>query len=123
MYPRTVTEKILQCQAKGLSGYETQQFLLKKDNLKIHLNTIYNHRKGAVSQEIINETLRQQQFSIALADERQPALALKYRNELLKILMPQKLEQKIEGALKLDISKQLDEVIKFSREDTKEDVE
>jgi hypothetical protein len=64
----------------------------------IHLNTIYNHRKGTVSKEITDALVRQQQQDITLANQKgKRDLAMKYRNELLKLLIPQRIEQKIEG--------------------------
>jgi hypothetical protein len=98
MYPRNITEKILELQAKGYSGELTKEYLSDHGTPGIHLNTIYNHRKGTVSKEITDELVRQQQLDITLANQKgKRELALKYRNELLKLLIPQRIEQTIEG--------------------------
>jgi hypothetical protein len=54
------------------------------------LNTIYTHRKGLTTQHLIDELLRQQERDITKTSLEE--LRLKYRNELLKILMPIKAE-------------------------------
>lgn len=98
MYPRTVTERIIELQAKGFSAEETRQAILEQNDVKICVDTIYKHRKGAVSREIADETLKQQQRSILKQDNANPELAMKFRNELLKLLIPQRivLDQKTE---------------------------
>ncbi|TFH21656.1 hypothetical protein E4G67_05400 [Candidatus Bathyarchaeota archaeon] len=98
MYPRNITEKILELQAKGYSAELTKEYLEDHGTPNIHLNTIYNHRRGTVSQEITDELVRQQQLDITLANQKgKRELAMKYRNELLKLLIPQRIEQMIEG--------------------------
>jgi hypothetical protein len=99
MYPRNITEKILELQAKGYSAELTKEYLADHSTPGIHLNTIYNHRKGTVSKEITDELVRQQQQGITLANQKgKRELSLKYRNELLKLLIPQRIEQKIESS-------------------------
>ena len=41
--------------------------------------------------------MRQQQRDILKSSSDDKALAMKYRNELLKLLLPQRIEQKVEG--------------------------
>jgi hypothetical protein len=97
MYPKLVTEKIIELQAKGFSAEETRSYFKQEQDLNIGINTIYRHRKSVVGQEIADEMVRAQQRSIRRQEEKNPGLAMKYRNELLKLLIPQRIEQKIEG--------------------------
>lgn len=92
MYGKTITQYIIECQAKGLTGEETQQALKDQKGITVHLNTIYAHRKSSVGQEITDELIRQQQRDILRQQQSNPELSLKYRNELLKILVPFKAE-------------------------------
>jgi hypothetical protein len=89
MYGKTVTEAIVKYQALGFSAEETKAALLKENGIKINLNTIYTHRRSPIGQEIASELLRQQERSILKTDSSNPELAMRYRNELLKILIPQ----------------------------------
>ena len=57
MYPREITKLILDLEAKGYTAELTRQWLLENRQLKIHLNTIYNHRKGPVAKEIIEQMM------------------------------------------------------------------
>jgi hypothetical protein len=98
MYPKIITEKIIELQAKGFSAEETRSYFQQEQGLKIGLNTVYRPRKSVVGQEIADEMVRTQQRSILKQEEKNPALAMKYRNELLKLLIPQRIEQKIEGS-------------------------
>ena len=86
MYSKIITQRIIELQAKGFSAEETKKILLEKDGLDISVDTIYRHRKSPVGQELIAELIRQQERSIVRADSTDPPLAMKYRNELLKIL-------------------------------------
>ena len=97
MYPKLITEKIIELQAKGFSAEETRSYFEQEQGLKIGINTVYRHRKSVVGQEIADEMVRAQQRSIRRQEEKNPGLAMKYRNELLKLLIPQRIEQKIEG--------------------------
>lgn len=92
MYPRHITQRIIELQAKGFGAYETKEYLDKEYGINIHPNTIYNHRKSPVGQEIIDELIRQQERAILRADAEDRKLAMHYRNELLKILLPQRIE-------------------------------
>lgn len=76
----------------GFSAEETRSTLKEQNGISITLNTVYRHRKSAVGQEIVEELIRRQERSILKADTDDPALAMKYRNELLKILVPQRIE-------------------------------
>lgn len=94
MYARTITQRIIELQAKGFTLNETKDYLDKEYGINIHINTIWNHRKSPAGQEIIDELIRQQERAILKADVEDRALAMKYRNELLKILLPQRIEAK-----------------------------
>jgi len=96
MFPKTVTDKIVEYWAKGLSASETVK-AFREDNVSISLNTVYAHRHSLTAQHLINELLRQQRRDITKAESSNPELAMKYRNELLKILMPQQIEQRVEN--------------------------
>jgi len=92
IYPRTVTEKIVEYWALGFSAEETRQALTEKQNVAMALNTIYKHRHSLTAQTLIDELVRRQERAILKADTDDPPLAMKYRNELLKILVPQRIE-------------------------------
>ena len=93
MYSKTVIEKIIDYQARGLSAEETRQALSERDKVKIHINTIYRLRKSPVGLEILHELIRQQERDISRADSEDRSEAMKYRNELIKtyatLLVPQ----------------------------------
>ncbi len=93
MYPREITKLILDLEAKGYTAELTRQWLLENRQLKIHLNTIYNHRKGPVAKEIIEQMMIQQQQDITIATQKGDyKTAMHYRNEMLKLLVPIKTE-------------------------------
>ena len=93
MYPRTVTQRIIELQALGFSAEETRNRLRERDGITINIDTIYKHRRSSVGREIIDELIRMQLRSIAhAAGKGAPAQALKYRNEMLKILIPVRIE-------------------------------
>jgi DNA-binding transcriptional MerR regulator len=92
MYHRNITERIIELQAKGFSAEETRQALQEQNSINIGIATIYRHRTGAIAQEITDELIRQQQRDILRQQQTNPELALKYRNELLKLLIPVKAE-------------------------------
>ena len=89
MYPKQVIEDIIKYQALGFTGEETREALHKERNIYPNLNTIYKHRRSPVGQELAAELLRQQERDILKADSENRELAMKYRNELLKIMIPQ----------------------------------
>ena len=90
MYRKEVTRLIIECWGKGLSAEETRKFIDKKEGILIGLNTVYRHRHSITGQKIIDELFRQQRRDIAL--EQDSDKRMKYRNELLKILVPQRIE-------------------------------
>ncbi|MCJ7767085.1 hypothetical protein MUP79_01660 [Candidatus Bathyarchaeota archaeon] len=92
MSPRTITEKIVEYWALGFSAEETREALQEKQNVSICLTTIYKHRHSLTAQNLIDELIRRQERAILKADSDNPELAMKYRNELLKILVPQRIE-------------------------------
>jgi hypothetical protein len=95
MYSKEVTAVILSDWAKGASAEETIVHLKEKFGRSPCLNTIYTHRNGLTAEMLVDELLRQQERDITKADN--PALRMKYRDLLLAKLLPQKIEQKIEG--------------------------
>jgi len=111
MYSKEVTTIILADWAKGASAEETRKHLEDTVGISPCLNTIYTHRNGLTAQMLVDELLRQQQRDIVKADN--PALRMKYRDLLLAKLMPQRVEQKIEGG----------ETIKFEIVDNSKDPE
>ena len=90
MYSKEVTSIILAEWAKGASAEETRKHLQEQLGIKPCLNTIYAHRNGLTAQQLIDELLRQQQRDIT--KELNSEVRMKYRNELLKILLPQRIE-------------------------------
>ena len=92
MYSKAITEEIVHDWAKGLTAEESKEHLRNKFGITAHLNTIYNHRHGLTAQHLIDELMQQQQRAILKSDSDNPDLAMKYRNELLKILLPQRIE-------------------------------
>ena len=108
MYPRTVTQRIIELQALGFSAEETRTRLRETHGVTLNLKTIYQHRHSSVGQEIIDELIRMQLRSIAhAAGKGASAQALKYRNEMLKILITVRIEslsiQKTETNVKVDV--------------------
>ena len=91
-YPKTVTQKIVEFWALGFSAEETKDALFAQQKIKITLNTIYKHRHSFTAQQLIDELIRRQELAILKADSENPEAAMKYRNELLKLLMPQRIE-------------------------------
>jgi hypothetical protein len=118
MYSRTVTQRIIELQALGFSAEETRTRLRERDGLTINLCTIYKHRHSSVGREIIDELIRMQLRSIAhAAGKGASAQALKYRNEMLKILIPVRIEslsiQKTESNVKMDVEDLLKQYEQF----------
>ena len=87
MYPKEITGWIDEAWAKGFSAEQTVEVIKKKCGLKIGLATVYRRRHGKTTRDLVDELMRQQQFDIATSDNEE--LKLKYRNELLKIFIPQ----------------------------------
>lgn len=90
MYSKEVTTIILADFARGATAEETRQHL--KDTLSIEpsLNTIYSHRHSITTEQLVDELQRQQERDIT--KEQNSEVRMKYRNELLKILVPLRAE-------------------------------
>ena len=112
MYPKEITEKIVELQSKGFTIEETIGYFRDEGLSHISEKTIRRHRKSPLAQEIVEEQARAQQRDIyrsqqdaaTLWKEKDKKMAYKfrdlemhYRNEFLKIMIPQRIEQKIEG--------------------------
>ena len=118
MYPRQVTELIIYYQALGFSAEETRKVLKEQNGININLNTIYKHRRSPIGQEMINELIRQQQRDILKVDAENKPLAMKYRNELLKLLLQKPTEINVSASAQAQtgIDEEVQEIIKLSRE-------
>lgn len=92
MYPKAITERIVELWAHGFSAEETRTALEEQFHIKPCLDTIYKKRHSLTAQNLIDELLRQQERDILKADAENREVAMKYRNELLKILIPQRIE-------------------------------
>jgi len=92
MYQKAITERIVELWAHGFSAEETRQALQEQFNIKPCLDTVYKHRHSLTAQDLIDQLIRQQERAILKADTDDRELAMKYRNELLKILLPQRIE-------------------------------
>lgn len=91
-YSKQITQKIVEYWGLGYTAEETRQQLKQNDNVTMSLHTIYNHRQSLTAQHLIDELIRKQERAILKADTKDPSAAMKYRNELLKILVPQRIE-------------------------------
>jgi hypothetical protein len=87
MYSKEVTGWIDECWAKGFTAEQTVEAIHKKHDIKLGTATVYRHRQGKTTRDLVDELMRQQQFDITTCDN--PELKMKYRNELLKIFIPQ----------------------------------
>ena len=83
LYAKTVIEEIIRLQANGFSAEETRAFLKEEKNIEPALNTIYKHRRSPIGHEMLMELIRHQERSILKADSTNPALAMKYRADLI----------------------------------------
>ncbi len=101
MYPKDVTAFIVYCWGHGLTGEETAKALQDKKSLKVSLATIYRKRQSLTAMEMIDELEREQLRDIASTEDEE--LKLKYRNELLKILLPVRIEEKTLSFSKVEI--------------------
>jgi len=90
-YSKEVTALILSDWAKGVTAVETQTHLRDVLGKTVSTPTIYRHRHSLTTQDLIDELLRQQERDIITVDSKK--LAMHYRNELLKILLPVRIEQ------------------------------
>jgi hypothetical protein len=87
MYSKEVTAIILADWGKGASAEETMKHLKDVFGKAPCLNTIYTHRNGLTAKNLVDELLTQQKRAITKTSDEE--LGLKYRNELLKIFIPQ----------------------------------
>jgi hypothetical protein len=87
MYSKEVTAIILADWGKGESAEETMKHLKDVFGKAPCLNTIYTHRNGLTAKNLVDELLTQQKRAITKTSDEE--LGLKYRNELLKIFIPQ----------------------------------
>ena len=106
MFPKTVTERIVELWGLGFSAEETRK-AFSDQNISICLNTIYKHRRSLTAQNLIDQLISKQLRAILKSNEANPELAMRYRNELLKILIPQRIESyaysKEEKSVKVDV--------------------
>lgn len=86
MYPKEITQFIINCWGKGLTAEETVEAIKTTKNFHIGIATVYRKRNSLTGKELTDELLRQQQRDIADSDDAE--LRIKFRNELLKILVP-----------------------------------
>lgn len=87
MYSKEVTGWINECWARGASAEATVKAIQQAHGIKLGLATVYRHRHNLTTKDLVDELLRQQETDISHCDEAE--LKLKYRNELLKIFIPQ----------------------------------
>jgi hypothetical protein len=93
-FSKTVIQRIVSLWGRGASAEETVK-ALQAVGVKISLQAVYNIRHGLTAQQMIDELQREQQRDIDQCES--PALKMRYRDLLLAKLIPQKVEQKIEG--------------------------
>src|SRR3972149_9549354 len=86
MYPKIVTEKIIEYQALGFSGEETREALQGKIGIHPCLNTIYAHRHSPIGIEMLHELIRHQERDILKADVDAKGLAMKYRQKMIEFI-------------------------------------
>jgi len=89
-YSKEVTNKIVECWGLGFTAEETVKALEDWKGIQVGIATVYRHRHNLTAQQCIDELIRKQMRDIATNDD--PNLKLKYRNELLKLLIPQRIE-------------------------------
>ena len=90
MYPREITAFIVYCWGHGLNASETVRALREEKNVTLSERTVYRKRQSLTAQEMIDELEREQLRDIAKCDD--PKLKMQMRNELLKILLPIRME-------------------------------
>ena len=83
MYTKIITEEIIRLQANGFTAEETRTYLKDNYQINIGLNTVYRHRHSPIGHEMLMELIRHQERSILKADSTNPALAMKYRADLI----------------------------------------
>ena len=87
-----MTEKIIEYWGLGFSAHETKDALLTEQQINIGLNTIYKHRHSLTGQNLIDQLINKQLRDILSQRKDNPELSMRYRNELLKILVPVQIE-------------------------------
>jgi hypothetical protein len=115
MYSKEVTAIILADWGKGASAEETMKHLKDVFGKAPCLNTIYTHRNGLTAKNLVDELLTQQKRAITKTSDEE--LGLKYRNELLKIFIPQMTINKNINETRdtTKLQKGNDELIRFGR--------
>ena len=93
-YTREITNLIVYYWGKGLTAEETRDVIEEKTGKRLGLATIYRHRHSLTAEQIIDVLFTGQRRDIALADDIE--LRLKYRDNLLGKLIPQKFAVKTE---------------------------
>jgi hypothetical protein len=106
MFSKMVTERIVELWGLGFSAEETRK-AFKDERVTICLNTIYKHRRSLTAQHLIDQLINKQLRDILSQRKDSPELSMRYRNELLKILIPQRIESyaysKEEKSVKVDV--------------------
>ena len=83
MYSKIITQEIIRLQANGFTITETQAYLTEHYQINPHRNTVHAHRHSPIGVEMLQELIRHQERSILKANETNPALAMKYRSDLI----------------------------------------
>ena len=113
-FSKQVTHKIVEHWGLGFTAEESQKALVD-DGIKISLHTVYNHRRSLTAQNLIDELIRRQERASLKADADHPELAMKYRSELLKILVPQRIEavsySEVEEKVTVNVTENEDEIL------------
>jgi len=113
MYSRIITEEIVRLQANGFTIKETQDYLQEHYSIRPHRNTVHNHRHSPIGVEMLQELIRHQERSILKADSDKPALAMKYRADLIGKMMDKLMPTKIESYQKMDVTERREVAIDF----------
>lgn len=99
MYSKEITHLIVYYWGKGQTAEETVRSIQQCRGIHLGLATVYRRRNSLTAKTMIDELQRQQQQDITESGDME--LKLKYRNELLKILLPQKIEANMTALPKL----------------------
>ena len=112
-YTREVTNLIVYYWGKGLTAEETRTVIKEKTGKQLGLATIYRHRHSLTADQIIEILFTDQLRDIALATD--IGLRLKYRDNLLGKLIPQKFQsfefKHIEQRVKIDATDDEDTIL------------
>jgi Fe2+ or Zn2+ uptake regulation protein len=92
MYPKEITNLIVELWGLVFTAEETVKAIQERKGKHLGIATVYRKRNSLTAQNLIDELLRRQERAILKADTENPELGMKYRNELLKILLPQRIE-------------------------------